>query len=55
MNKKDINSIGAAYGKVPKDSYGNIQEHKEKLERLAKQAKDRENMPNQPKSPTKGN
>jgi len=49
MNKKDINSIGAAYGKVPKDSYGNLQEHKEKLEKLAKQAKDKENMPNQPK------
>jgi hypothetical protein len=49
MNKKDINSIGAAYGKVPKDSYGNLQEHKEKLEKLAKQGKDRENMPNQPK------
>ena len=48
MNKKDINSIGAAYGKVPKDSYGNLQEHKEKLEKLAKQAKDKENMPNQP-------
>ena len=28
MNKKDINSIGAAYGKVPKDSYGNLQENK---------------------------
>jgi len=46
MNKKDINSIGAAYGKVPKDSYGNLQENKEKM---AKQAKDKENMPNQPK------
>jgi hypothetical protein len=54
MNKKDINSIGAAYGKVPKDSYGNLQEHKEKLEKLAKQAKDKENMPNQPKHSKQG-
>lgn len=54
MNKKDINSIGAAYGKVPKDSYGNLQEHKEKLEKLAKQAKDKENMPNQPKQVKRG-
>ena len=54
MNKKDIKSIGAAYGKVPKDSYGNLQEHKEKLEKLAKQAKDKENMPNQPKQVKRG-
>ena len=54
MNKKDINSIGAAYGKVPKDSYGNLQEQKEKLEKLAKQAKDKENMPNQPKQVKRG-
>ena len=54
MNKKDINSIGDAYGKVPKASFTKLQEQKEKLDKLAKQGKDKENMPNQPKQVKRG-
>jgi len=42
MNKKDINSIGDAYGKVPKAPYTKVQEDKEKL---AKMAQKKENAP----------
>lgn len=44
MNKKDINSISDAYGKVPKASYVKVQEEKEKA---AKQ------QPKQPEQPPK--
>lgn len=42
MNKKDINSIGDAYGKVPKAPYTKVQEDKEKM---AKMAQKKENAP----------
>lgn len=45
MNKKDINSISAAYGKVPKAPYVKVQEDKEKA---AKQ-----NQAKQPEQPQK--
>lgn len=42
MNKKDIASIGDAYGKVPKAPYTKVQEDKEKLAKLAQR---KENAP----------
>ncbi len=51
MNKKDINSIGDAYSKVPKAPYVKVQEDKEKLARMAQK---KENIPNQPKNTKRG-
>lgn len=42
MNKKDINSIGDAYSKVPKAPYTKVQEDKETI---AKMAQKKENTP----------
>lgn len=42
MNKKDISSIGDAYGKVPKAPYTKVQEDKEKI---AKMVQKKENEP----------
>lgn len=42
MNKKDISSIGDAYGKVPKTPYTKVQEEKD---RLAKMAQKKESQP----------
>ena len=39
MNKKDITSIGDAYGKVPKAPYTKVQEHKEKIANMAQKKK----------------
>jgi hypothetical protein len=50
MNKKDINSIGDAYGRVPKASYIKVQEDKERLEKMIQK---KENIPNQPKQTKK--
>ena len=51
MSKKDINSIGDAYSKVPKAPYVKVQEDKEKLARMAQK---KENIPNQPKNTKRG-